>query len=94
MVNKHIDGTQLDMETQVKTVTSGLLTGSVGKARDTWLQGHEFKPHFGHGAYLKNKRNTKNLTVIYCHPHTKNTKMKTVVSKDMEQLKLIALMGV
>jgi len=50
------------METQVKTIVSGLLAGSVGRARDTWSQGREFKPHFGRGAYLKNK-NTKNPNV-------------------------------
>lgn len=32
------------------------LTGSIHKAPDSWSQGGDFKPHTGHGAYLKKKK--------------------------------------
>ena len=45
-----------DTRTQL---SKGCLAGSVGRACDSWSQGLEFKPHNGHGAYLKKKKKKK-----------------------------------
>ena len=40
---------------ELKILVEGHLAGSVGRACESWSQGHEFKPHVGHGAYIKKK---------------------------------------
>ena len=47
---------QATLCTFLKEHFSGCLTGSVSRAGDSWSQGHEFKPHVGHRAYLINKK--------------------------------------
>ena len=52
------------------------MAGSGGRTYDSQHQGHEFKPHVGHGAYLKKrKENTKeklNFTNVKDKVHSSN----------------------
>lgn len=43
----------------IKNTLEGRLTGSTGRACNSWLWGHEFEPHFGHKDYLRNKTKQK-----------------------------------
>ena len=45
----------------------GRVAGLVGKARGSSSQSHEFKPHIGHGAYLKLKKNKKRELNVVVH---------------------------